>query len=435
MANERHDDYYRILSLDGGGSWALIEAAALGDIYGLDTPGHKILSRFNLAIANSGGSLVLAGLVLNMSPAAILDIFFKEEVRQGIFVKKLPNQLLDAIWEKLSFRKYKTAEKYAGLARAFNDTRIDTPLDRIPEVFGIETDIVISGFDYDRERAKFFRSRSDSKAGPPARNVTLRQAIHASSTAPVKFFDDPAELKDGELRRFWDGGVGGFNNPVMAGVIETLANDSALRDRIRILSLGTGNNFLPLAKRGARKNPLYKPWRHSCILEDITLASQAIVADPPDAASFNAHVVLGGELQPADPEQTVPPASLVGPLVRMNPLVRPREVNAEEPWGYPRGISPEDFIRLTKLQLDAVAQEDVDAIRRFTKAWLEGQITNQAIRADGHTLKHEIGHEQYGDALREWCNSDSQTLDGEAWRANHQAVLGKLWQKAIEGVP
>jgi hypothetical protein len=349
-------------------------------------------------------------------------------VRQSIFVKKFPNKLLDAIYEKWSFRKYKTSEKYAGLAQAFNDNRIDTPFDRIPAVFGIETDIVISSFDYDRERAKFFRSRSDSRAGPPARNVTLRQVIHASSTAPVKFFDDPAEVKDGELRRFWDGGVGGFNNPVMAGVIETLANDSALRDRIRILSLGTGNNFLPLAKSGAPKNPLYKPWRNPGFFEDITLASQAIVADPPDAASFNAHVVMGGALQPADPEKSVPPASLVGPLVRMNPLVRPRELNEEEPWDYPWGISPDDFIRLTKLQLDAVEQEDVDAIRRFTKAWLEGQITNQAIRADGNTLKHEIGHEQYGEAFSKWRTFDSHTLDGEAWKVNHQAVLDKLSQ-------
>jgi hypothetical protein len=110
----------------------------------------------------------------------------------------------------------------------------------------------------------------------------------------------------------------------------------------------------------------------------------------------------------------------------MNPLVRPRELNAEEPWDYPLGISPDNFIRLTKLQLDAVAQEEVDAIRRFTKAWLEGQITNQAIRADGHTLKHEIGHEQYGEALTWWRNFDRHTLDGNAWKVNHQAVLGKL---------
>jgi hypothetical protein len=427
MANELKDGQYRILSLDGGGSWALIEAATLGDIYGLKTPGREILNHFNLAIANSGGSLVLAGLILDMTPSDILDLLFDEQVRKNIFVKKLLQEyIFETISEKLSFRKYKTAKKYSGLARAFKDKPIDTPVDQIKTTFGIETDIVISAFDYDRERAKFFRSRSDSKTGPSAKGVTLLQAIHASSTAPVKFFDDPAEVKDGELRRFWDGGVGGFNNPVMAGVIETLGNDWDLRDRIRILSIGTGNNFLPLAKPGARKNPLYKPWRKSCLIEDITLVSQAIVADPPDAASFNAHVVLGGRLQPVPPAAKVPPDSLVGAMVRMNPLVQPRKLNEEEPWDYPLGISPYDFIRLTELQLDAVAREDVDIIRRFTKAWLEDRMTNQSILCNRNSLEHDIGHERYSHALGYWRTLDKQALDGQDWASNHQAVLDKL---------
>jgi len=58
---------FKILSLDGGGSWALIQARVLLDIYG-DISGHKILKKFDLAIANSGGSLVLACLCNDMSP-------------------------------------------------------------------------------------------------------------------------------------------------------------------------------------------------------------------------------------------------------------------------------------------------------------------------------------------------------------------------------
>jgi len=54
---------FRILSLDGGGTWALIEAMALGDLYPGET-GHQILSHFDLATANSGGSIVLGGLML-----------------------------------------------------------------------------------------------------------------------------------------------------------------------------------------------------------------------------------------------------------------------------------------------------------------------------------------------------------------------------------
>jgi uncharacterized protein len=45
---------YRILSLDGGGSWALIEIRALMEIYG-DRSGREILSEFDLVAANSGG--------------------------------------------------------------------------------------------------------------------------------------------------------------------------------------------------------------------------------------------------------------------------------------------------------------------------------------------------------------------------------------------
>ena len=50
---------FRILSLDGGGSWALIEVKALIALYGAGATGHEVLSHFDLAAANSGGSIVL----------------------------------------------------------------------------------------------------------------------------------------------------------------------------------------------------------------------------------------------------------------------------------------------------------------------------------------------------------------------------------------
>ena len=50
---------YRILSLDGGGTWALIQVKTLISLYGGDTPGQTILQDFDLIAANSGGSIVL----------------------------------------------------------------------------------------------------------------------------------------------------------------------------------------------------------------------------------------------------------------------------------------------------------------------------------------------------------------------------------------
>ena len=62
---------FKSLSLDGGGAWALIEVRTLMKLYGDDATGHDVLKNFDLVAANSGGSLVLAGLVegLSLKPA------------------------------------------------------------------------------------------------------------------------------------------------------------------------------------------------------------------------------------------------------------------------------------------------------------------------------------------------------------------------------
>src|SRR5580692_6125446 len=78
----------RILSLDGGGSWALIEAQALAAIFGSSTDGHRILRSFDLIVANSGGSIVAAGLAAGYSPGKMVDLLLSEERRRAIFVPR-----------------------------------------------------------------------------------------------------------------------------------------------------------------------------------------------------------------------------------------------------------------------------------------------------------------------------------------------------------
>jgi uncharacterized protein len=50
-----------ILSLDGGGTWSLIQIRVLQHLYGPDATGHEVLSNFGLVVANSGGSVVFGG--------------------------------------------------------------------------------------------------------------------------------------------------------------------------------------------------------------------------------------------------------------------------------------------------------------------------------------------------------------------------------------
>ena len=73
---------FRILSLDGGGSWALIQVMALIDLYGDNATGHEVLREFDLAAANSGGSIVLGGLVEDMPLVTLLNFFLSEEKRK-----------------------------------------------------------------------------------------------------------------------------------------------------------------------------------------------------------------------------------------------------------------------------------------------------------------------------------------------------------------
>jgi hypothetical protein len=429
---------YRILSLDGGGSWALIQAIALADIYGLNTNGRDILRKFNLAVANSGGSIVLAGLILDMTPRQIFNIFDSELTRKRIFDKNF----FDDYIVDTGFRRYSTKSKFSGLRNAFPATirnLVNTPLASINQQFGITTEVVISAFNYDRERTKFFRSNLASNAAsisePGLPDATLLQAIHASSTAPVKYFDDPAIIPAGDFdMRFWDGGVGGFNNPVMAGVVEALANYPQQRENIRILSIGTGNNFLPLWTPGTINNGLFKKPEDPCLITDISLVARAIVSDPPDAASYTAHVVLGGSL----PVGGQPLQGGHLPLVRVNPLVQPIKVQGQQgQFGFPKSNNQQrpipfthsDFIRLTQLELDAIEPEDVNLIKRFTALWLDGDIANQPIRTGGPTLDCEIGHDRYRAALAQWRMYDRTVLDPgtpEA-NANRLAIQNILW--------
>jgi len=76
---------FRVLSLDGGGAWSLIQVRALTELYGQAANGHQVLANFDLVAANSGGSLVLAGLVEDLPLAGILQYFLDEQKGRSLF--------------------------------------------------------------------------------------------------------------------------------------------------------------------------------------------------------------------------------------------------------------------------------------------------------------------------------------------------------------
>ena len=176
---------------------------------------------------------------------------------------------------------------------------------------------MICAFDYDRRRATFFRSnlKSDAASSAPPVNPTLAEAVNASSTAPVKFFDAPAAI--GSLR-YWDGGIAGYNNPVLGAVVEAIAGGIPPED-IQVLSIGTASVRRPVVPEGgADTSGLMQTRQASNPRNDLEELASSIIDDPPDAATFIAYVAL---------RQPVPdsnhPAPTSGWIVRMNPMIQP----------------------------------------------------------------------------------------------------------------
>jgi hypothetical protein len=380
---------FRILSLDGGGSWALIEVMALIDLYDGDATGHEVLRKFDLAAANSGGSIVLGGLVENMTLNGLLAFFLSEQRRKSIFVKKLHLPYTP---------KYRTAAKLKGLAAALPD-RGGWLLPKaaagiLSENTGQPVHLLITGFDYDRCCGRFFRSAPASGAawgdGDPAQ-VSLVEAIHASTDAPVLFFDKPAKLAHEPGKRYWDGGVSGCNNPVLAGVAEAIVLGHK-PEEIAALSIGTATVCLPPAPAGAAAEVFYALAGKQSVLHDVEKLAGAIVDDPPDAASFLAHVMTGGP-----PGLPAPADSRV---VRMNPMIAPIR-DGSGGWALPNGLDGCAFGMLANLAMDAIAQDAVLAIERLAGLWLKSSVRNQPIRMD-ENLNREVGQNWYSEAKTAW---------------------------------
>ena len=107
--------------------------------------------------------------------------------------------------------KYSTARKLSGLINVLKSKDhllaeglikkpiVETPLNELPAIIKkIDLQIVIAGFDYFRERVSFFKSNTKSQTNKfnagKFYQVSLAHTIHASSTAPVNYFDAPAEI-------------------------------------------------------------------------------------------------------------------------------------------------------------------------------------------------------------------------------------------------
>lgn len=445
---------YRILSLDGGGTWALIQAKALSELYGPDTDGWSILKRFRFAAANSGGSLVLAMLLKGMTPREICALFRSRRERELIFDR---NHIVDrALGGLFGFgSRYHAPGKLTGLLDIFERTSgrwgrdfATMTLDRIAASLnderrreGLEDfHFLITAFDFDAERTVFFRSDT-ACAGAAFRAApcpTIVGALHAATNAPVQYFNRPAEVEfaDGSAMHYWDGAIGGYNNPIMAGVLDALAENPALRERIRVLSIGTGTARLPIVAHDwpgtsphviRRRRPRGPDGMR--VMSDLRKITAAMMVDRPEAATYMAHVVLGDGVRAGSR------------VVRLNPVLQPRYVghsaNGHPLWEHyewfnePCSVRGRTlFERLLALDMDATADGEVQDIERLADLWIAGKVPNQPVHADDYLIP-QIGHGQFADALAAWRALDADPTDSPARERARSPSRWRDWARRL----
>ncbi|MGK0378305.1 MAG: patatin-like phospholipase/acyl hydrolase [Patiriisocius sp.] len=260
---------YKILSLDGGGTWALLQVLTLKKIFEKKDSekiwkGHEILAHFDLVIANSGGSMVLAALACNWTFDKIEGLFTDPEITSEIFDplsfrdRYFPANFMKLIGIKNIGTRYSATSKIRALKailKVEGGRKLEHYfMDELPALIGKPSlQIIVCTFDIINKRAKLFRSYKDSlaRAEKVANSnhfdrVNLVEAIHGSSNAPVNYFDFPAIFSPANSKKrfyLWDGALGGFNNPVMAGLTEAMAN-GIRRSDIHVLSIGTASKLV-----------------------------------------------------------------------------------------------------------------------------------------------------------------------------------------------
>lgn len=396
---------YKILSLDGGGSWAIMQLLTLKDRYG-NINGHQILNKFDLVIANSGGSIVLAALAEDYTIDKAISLFKEEKNGAAIFHKNrfkdryFPVDYL-GLFNAGFGPKYSTKRKKEAFEHLF--PQIDKiQMNELPKHIGKDSlKIIVATYDALNNRAKFFKSFSNNPDTDDS--VRLTQAINASSNAPVQYFDFPARFKAQGSNIFyelWDGALGGFNNPILAGIIEAYKLGVDLKT-IRVISLGTSNslmsedakkdfwNWKQIALQFRRKKLRFSTWKPQLNFFKETVLHQAktILYQPPDTANYIAMMFL----------KAATGKDLNDHIIRLSPLIH-YDVH-----------TPKEIVPLVKdlylLDMDLTKDEEIDKLIACFMAWKNGLIYNQPIEfrvERSNDLLFLQGDKWYKNGIERW---------------------------------
>ncbi len=213
---DKTNDYFRILSLDGGGAKGIYTLGILKEIEALI--GHRICDEFQLIYGTSTGAIIAALLGLGKSVDEVTKHYFE--------------LVPDVMGQKTKARRSAALRKHAD--KLLGNTKFDAFL----------TDVGIVTTHYELTKPMIFKSSNKQAHGmkatfKPGFGCTIAQAVIASSAA-FPFFERVKIITENQGEpELIDGGFVA-NNPTLLAIADGVKAYNIPIERLKVLSLGTG---------------------------------------------------------------------------------------------------------------------------------------------------------------------------------------------------
>jgi patatin-like phospholipase/acyl hydrolase len=240
------DRDFRILSIDGGGIRGVYPATVLAGLERRYLAGAPIAGYFDLIAGTSTGGILALGLGAGLTGAKLRDLY----VERGCDIfPPIRSDLLGAAERRLrkvcQYFKFRYDRK--ALMRLLKETLGNR---RFGEA---KTRLCIPSFEGRHGEVYIFKTSHHPNFEKDA--YELMTKVGAATAAAPTFFQP---LEDGGYT-FVDGGVWA-NNPIMISVVDALSCFDVPRERIRVLSLGCGDDPYVVDKKQIVRGGIWH-WR------------------------------------------------------------------------------------------------------------------------------------------------------------------------------
>ena len=275
---------FRILSIDGGGIKGIYPATVLAELEERYLGSNSIAEHFDLITGTSTGGIIALGLSMRIRAREMANLYFDHGKK--IFPEPRFGKL-GRIWagmRNFAYHRYDRKVLASLLTATFGETLFGQAQSRlcIPSCDGTFGDVYIFKTPHHPDFVK---------------DATQSMTTVAMATAAAPTFFQPLPAFG---YRFVDGGIWA-NNPIMVGIVDAMTSFNVDRHRIRVLSLGCGDEPYKVSDAMMRWGGLLS-WR--------TVIEGAIAFQSQNAIG-QARLLLGAErVTRLVPESVSPPICL-----------------------------------------------------------------------------------------------------------------------------